>query len=89
MLSQNKKNAALITAAYFANVIEKLETGQPACENTSKKNNDRIAELWKANTPESRTEALIRSYNPGNGDKHVHNVLNHMKEVKKTHAADL
>lgn len=89
MLSQNKKNAALITAAYFANVIEKLESGQPACENTSKKNNDHIAELWKANTPESRTEALIRSYNPGNGDKHVHNVLNHMKEVKKTHATDL
>ncbi len=89
MLSQNKKNAALITAAYFANVIEKLETGQPACENTSKKNNDHIAQLWKTNTPESRTEALIRSYNPGNGDKHVHNVLNHMKEVKKIHATDL
>jgi hypothetical protein len=89
MLSQNKKNAALITAAYFANVIERLETGQPACENTSKKNNDHIAELWKTNTPGSRTEALIRSYNPGNGDKHVHNVLNHMKEVKKTHATDL
>lgn len=84
MLSENKKNAALIVGAYFADVIDKLEKGQPPCgHGATKDENETITNLWKTGTPEARQEALIRSFNPGDGKKHVENVLKHLAEIKK------
>lgn len=88
MLSSNKKRAALITGAYFANVIDQLEKGKPPCPYSPREDNAKIAELWKQGTKESKLEALIRSFNPGS-DEHVKNVLNHMREIRKTHSQDL
>jgi hypothetical protein len=88
MLSFDNKNAALITGAYFANVIDRLEQGKPPCPYSPDKDNAKIRELWKQGSPESKQEALIRSFNPGS-DEHVKNVLNHVREIKKTHAEAL
>lgn len=84
MLASDKKRAALITSAYFANVIDQLENGKPPCPYSPPQDNAKIAELWKQGTKESRTEALVRSFNPGS-DEHVKNVLNHMREIRKSH----
>lgn len=84
MLCENKKNAALIVGAYFADVVDKLEKGQPPCAHgATKEENDTITKLWKTGTQEARQEALIRSFNPGDGKKHVENVLKHLAEIKK------
>ncbi len=84
MLSENKKNAALIVGAYFADVIDKLEKGeQPCAHGATKEENETITKLWKTGTQEARQEALIRSFNPGDGKKHVENVLKHLAEIKK------
>lgn len=88
MLSSDPQHAALITSAYFANVIDQLEKGKPPCLYSPPQDNAKIAELWKQGTKEARTEALIRSFNPGS-EEHVKNVLNHMNQIRKTHSPDL
>lgn len=85
MLSLNKENAALLAGAYFADVIEKLEKQKPPCGyGASDAANKVILKLWNSGKPDSRQEALIRSFNPEEGEKHLKNVLNHLAKIKKS-----
>jgi hypothetical protein len=83
------RNAAFLVGAYFADKIDRLEHGKPACPDRPKAENDKIAGLWKSGDPAKRTEALIRSYNSGDGTVHVNNVDHQLKEIRRLHPDEI
>lgn len=82
----SRQSGSLFVGAYFQDVAARLERGNepvpwyPGAH--TKEVQSRISSLWRQGTPESRTEALIRSYNPGDGTKHVEHVLEQMKQIR-------
>ncbi|MEW6505900.1 MAG: hypothetical protein AB1457_18265, partial [Chloroflexota bacterium] len=81
------KNAALLVGAYFADKIERLESGQPCNPDCSHATNEKLAKLWKSGNPEKQLEALIKSYNPRDA-KHFEHVKEQMKLVNEKHLSD-
>jgi hypothetical protein len=59
-----RKNSAMLVAAYFKSVIMRLEQDKPASLDSGKLKNETIATLWKSGMPEFRVRALAMSYCP-------------------------
>lgn len=79
-------NGALVLGAYLQDVALRLERGDdpvPWYDKAHKAEITKIIkELWNSKDPERRTDALIRSYNPGDGQNHVDNVRRHLNLIE-------
>lgn len=73
------ENAPRLISAYLRTVVDNLEAGRPAVGDVSPAVNAEIARLWK--NPNTRTEALIRSFNANDRD-HLENVKKQMDQSK-------
>lgn len=86
------KNGALLLGAYLQDVAARLDRNLDPVPEYDKAHaaevKKTISELWATKDPEKRMWALIRSYNPGDGQTHVNNVLKHLEVIKKTHPID-
>lgn len=85
---QALKYGALLIGAYLQDVARRLERGDeplPWYNRAHKEDvNKKIRELWNSTDPNKRLDALIRSYNPGDGQLHVDNVRKHLKIIETT-----
>jgi len=84
-LALNPKYGAILLGAYLQDTAMKLERGEDPIASYDKAHKDEITQtiqnLWKSGSPHNRTDALIRSYNPGDGQTHVDNVRRHLKVI--------
>lgn len=84
--SLNHRDAALLIGAYYAETARRLEAGIDPIPNYhgahARQVRQTIEELWSSDDPQKRTDALIRSYNPGDGQTHVNNVREHMQALQ-------
>lgn len=82
----NRSSAALLVGAYYQEIAQRLEQQQnpipwyPGAHALEIK--EKIVSLWSQGTPESRTEALIRGFNPGDGSRHVNHVREQLELIK-------
>ncbi len=87
-LALEPANGALLLGAYVQDVALRLERGEDPVPWYDKAHKTEIIktikELWSSQDPEKRTNALIRSYNPGDGQKHVDNVRGHLKVIENS-----
>lgn len=80
-LALEPKNASLLVAAYYREKADRLNCGLPGSPDASPKIreqvNNKIRELWASPKREDREAALIRTYNPGDGNSYVQRVRKH------------
>lgn len=81
------KYGAVLLGAYLQDVANRLQNGEDPIPTYDKAHKSQIIQtmrtLWTSGDPEKRTDALIRSYNPGDGQLHVDNVRQHLLEIKR------
>lgn len=81
-----RAEGAALVGAYFQDVAHRLEKGEVPTPWYDKAHAEQVAEtmlrLWRTRKPEARTDALIRSFNPGEGAKHVEQVREQMKHIR-------
>lgn len=81
------KYGAILLGAYLQDVASRLQKGEdpvPWYDGAHKEQvKETIKTLWKSGDPSKRTDALIRSYNAGDGQVHVDNVRRHMKAINE------
>lgn len=86
--SLNPKHEALLVGAYLQDVTIRLELGQDPIPSYTGEHKAEVREkiqlLWKSQDQEKRMDALIRSYNPGDGQTHVDNVRRHLKIIEES-----
>lgn len=79
------KYGAVLLGAYLQDVANRLQNGEAPIPTYDKAHKSQIIQtmrtLWTSGDPEKRTDALIRSYNPGEGQLHVDNVRQHRSNV--------
>lgn len=85
-MALDPKYGALLLGAYLQDVATRLENGEDPIPTYNGAHRSEILQkirtLWASGDPENRTDALIRSYNPGDGQVHVDNVRRHLREIK-------
>lgn len=82
----SRGEGAALVGAYFQDVASRLDKGRIPTPWYDKAHTQQVAEtmlnLWKTGKPVDRTEALIRSFNPGEGARHVEHVREQMKQIR-------
>lgn len=82
----DRQKGALLVGVYFQDVATRLDHKEDpapwynlahAAEIKS-----HIAALWQSGSADNKTEALIRSYNPGDGARHVEHVREQLKLIR-------
>jgi hypothetical protein len=81
MAALDRKNAAMLVAAYFRSAIGRLEQNKLASPDQKKLINESIASLWKSGTPEFKVFALARTYCPG-WARHPAQVLGRVRQLQ-------
>lgn len=80
------KYGSVVLGAYLQDIAARLERSEDPVPWYTGSHNEEVKEtmkaLWRSGNPTKRTDALIRSYNPGAGQTHVDNVRRHMKAVE-------
>ncbi|QQR58416.1 MAG: hypothetical protein IPG59_02660 [Candidatus Melainabacteria bacterium] len=81
------KYGSVLVGAYLQDIAAHLEKGEDSMPWYKGAHKDQINEtmktLWHSGDPSKRTDALIRSYNPGAGQIHVDNVRRHLKFIEE------
>lgn len=82
----SRSEGAALVGAYFQDVAHRLDEGKTPTPWYDKAHAQQVAEtmlsLWRSGKAEARTDSLIRSFNPGEGAKHVEHVREQMEQIR-------